>query len=666
VDGWDDWPASRYRIRSTSYKPIVANSPFFFSTNNFAKYKEYFLNWNVNNIVCDEADNVCEGIFSWFCYHRWLGEVPPSWFFNPLQRREVSNSGHWSSEDEFEHDDIKIIWDLSRFSFVYTLVRAYVRSGDEKYSKIFWKLLEDWREKNPPNTWPNWKCGQEISFRIMAWCWGLYGFAASQESTPERNERLIQMIAVSGWRIEANLSYAISQHNNHSISEALGLYTIGLLFPQIKRSDVWKNKGRKWLERFVFDLIEEDGSFSQQSVVYHRLMLHDYIWVIRLAELNDEPFDDRVYDRLSLAATWLNGILDRDSGRAPLYGNSDGSLILPLSQGGYEDYRSVLQTSSYLFSKKKPLSAGPWDEELLWLLGEDAVQAQSSPSYIHGMDAQQGGYYSADLGDSKVFIRSGRHKSRPGQADLCHADVWWRGENIAVDAGTFSYNAPAPWDDPFGRTMFHNTVTVDGRDQMDRIGRFLWLPWLKGFGGPWIRGNTLTLWQGGHDGYERLKPSVRYRRAILMLPQDCILIFDFLSSQGNHTYRLHWLLANHPYNILGNGLLKFQIGQHEYYCNIDSDSISQKVTLVCGDDMSPRGWRSRYYWQKEPVLSLASEVIVNHSFFVTYFGPLQAHYDVDHSVFDAGSWRAICDIDRKSDEIKVVNLEGAFQERLAS
>ena len=40
--------------------------------------------------------------------------------------------------------------------------------------------------------------------------------------------------------------------------------------------------------------------------------------------------------------------------------------------------------------------------------------------------------------------------------------------NVALDAGTYSYNAPQPWANPLAQTAYHNTVTVDDLDQMER------------------------------------------------------------------------------------------------------------------------------------------------------------------------------------------------------
>ena len=124
---------------------------------------------------------------------------------------------------------------------------------------------------------------------MLAWCFGLYGFLDARTTTAERVAALAQMVAVSGRRIEAVLGYALSQRNNHGISEGVGLWTIGLLFPELRTAARWRDRGRQVLEDLGRALIYEDGSFAQHSVNYHRLMLHDYLWAIRLGDLHGRP-----------------------------------------------------------------------------------------------------------------------------------------------------------------------------------------------------------------------------------------------------------------------------------------------------------------------------------------------------------------------------------------
>jgi len=75
---------------------------------------------------------------------------------------------------------------------------------------------------------------------MMTWCFGLYAFLSSPRTTPERVVALSTMIAVTADRIEAYTGYALSQNNNHGISEAMGLFTAGLLFPEFQRAESWQ------------------------------------------------------------------------------------------------------------------------------------------------------------------------------------------------------------------------------------------------------------------------------------------------------------------------------------------------------------------------------------------------------------------------------------------
>ncbi|MFH1027772.1 MAG: heparinase II/III family protein [Pseudomonadota bacterium] len=212
--------------------------PFFFNPSQRNVYRDYLARWDAHSLSrvapVQRADDVKDGILRYFEHTAAKTGCPPDWHANPFTGQEATSDRHWSRIGDFEHGDIKVIWEANRFGFVYTLVRAYWRTGDERYAECFWQWVADWKEKNLPQAGVNWKCGQEISIRLMAWLFGLYGFLSSGSTTPERMANLAQMIAVSAERIEKNIAYALSQQNNHGISEALGLWTVGLLFPEFQ------------------------------------------------------------------------------------------------------------------------------------------------------------------------------------------------------------------------------------------------------------------------------------------------------------------------------------------------------------------------------------------------------------------------------------------------
>jgi hypothetical protein len=454
---------------------------FFFSAADRARYQPLFATWDQATVSpVSTADGVGRGEFLYFQHRIARPGFPPSWHTNPFTGEQAPTDQHWSRIDEFAHGDIKVIWELSRFGFTYALVRSYWRTGDGRYAECFWQLVEDWRGHNPSQQGPNWYCGQEISFRIMAWCFGLYGFADCDATTPQRVAALAEMLAASGTRIAANMDYALRQHNNHGVSEGTGLWTLGLLFPEFRASARWQETGRRVLESQGQELIYEDGSFAPHSLVYHRLMLHDLLWALRLGDLHSRSFSPELRRRVEAAGEFLYQIQDESTGQAPYYGQNDGTLVLPLSNCGYLDFRPVVQATCYLCKGARRYTDGPWDEDLLWLFDPTALQANTEPVQRSDLSAAAGGCYTLRSPEDLAFMRCGAFRHRPGQADLLHVDLWWRGQNIAVDAGTTSYNAPPPWDNPLARTIYHNTAAVDGRDQMERAGRFLWLPWARG------------------------------------------------------------------------------------------------------------------------------------------------------------------------------------------
>lgn len=593
---------------------------FFFHPDAMSAYRPYFAGWDAGaRMAIDAADKLVAGTWTWFSGQEVEVGAEPVWNRNPFTGNEIPVDAHWSEIGDFGSGDIKVIWEPSRFASAYTLVRAYWRTGDERYAETFWSLVESWRRANPPQQGPNWKCGQETTFRVMAWTFGLHGFFRSPASTPERVAALVQMIAVSGGRIAANVDYALNQQNNHGVSEGTGLFTLGMLFPELRDAPAWRALGRKILEDVGRDLIYADGGFSQHSLNYQRLMLHDYLWSIRLGDIAGEPLSAELRARVGRSAELLWSLQDAASGAVPRYGASDGSLILPLSDGGYDDYRPVVQAIAVLTTGERVLPAGPWDEELLWCFGLSAFDRAPAVRTRTDLDAVESGYFVRRDSESHLFVRAvERFRHRPGNADLLAVDLTWRGVNVALDAGTCSYNDAAQPDASFDRTRFHNTVELDGADQMARASRFLWAPWPSGKAATVTEGQPH--WEGMHDGYTRLGDPAIHRRAVIGLGQDVWVVADRIDARGPHDARLHWLLPDLPFATSGAQLeLQTPVGIYHIGCWSDDPAVGIDVVRA-GEELV--GWRSTRYGTREPALALVMErTAAVRPRFVSVFSP---------------------------------------------
>lgn len=645
--------------------------PFFFEPSQRRQYRHYFSAWDerapINPVA--ESERISRGLFRYFGHTPVQAGFPPDWHSNPFTGQRSPNGRHWSEIEDFRFGDVKVIWEPSRFAFAYTLVRAYWRTGDEEHAELFWKLVEDWMRNNQPQLGANWKCGQEVSFRVMACCFGLYGLLDADATTPERSVALAQLIAVSGERIAANLDYAVSQRNNHGVSEGVGLWTIGLLFPELSRAEEWRESGREVLEALGRELIYEDGAFAQHSLNYHRLMLHDYLWALRLGDIQGVPFSDELRAKVKKSGQFLYELQDEESGRVPCYGHNDGALILPLSNCDYQDYRPAVQAANYYFNGTRDAKEGPWDEDLLWLFGPAALTSPRTDSQRKDLRADGGGYYTMRSRHGFAFVRCPAFRDRPGQADLLHLDLWWRGQNIVVDPGTYSYNAPDPWNNQLGNTVYHNTVTADALNQMDRAAKFLWLPWATGR----VRhfkhssGGALAYWEGEHDGYARLEPPVNHRRSVVRLGDEAWLVLDSLESPGVHSYRLHWLLPDLPHDWEESvRRLRLNTDEGPYFLQLGTTAKRARPSIKMADENSPRGWRSPYYNHLERAVSLDLEARAKSVLFWTYFGPEMARLSVQETTLSAeiDRWTAKIVFTEEPDgfSVKSVSIAGSVND----
>lgn len=445
---------------------------------------EPFASWdNDRATVVQDAARIAAGEFLYF-EHEWIRMGrPPDWHVDPFTGQHVPSVGHWSRLDEFGSGDIKLVWELNRFGFVFPLVRAYWRTGDESLAECFWQLVEDWCAHNPPQTGMNWKCGQESTFRAMAWCFGLYGFAASAAQTPERVALMTRIMAVTGSRVAWNLRYALSQKNNHGISEPAGLWTIGNLFPELREAARWKETGRTALESQVRELVYDDGGFSQHSVNYHRVMLEDCLWCLQIGRANGGEFSPDFVGRVSRAGNWIHSLLDEETGRVPNLGSNDGAHVLPLSNCGYPDYRPVVQAAAIVTAGQAALRRGVWDELAWWLgcLHDETPAAAAGPSAAAREDFSDSGLTVLRAGATRAVVRTPRRfRHRPAQCDLLHVDLWNGATNVLRDSGTYRYSSDDNLGAYFKSAAAHNTVQFDGRDQMPALSRFLLGEWPDG------------------------------------------------------------------------------------------------------------------------------------------------------------------------------------------
>lgn len=548
--------------------------------------------------VLAEAEALLKGRANYFSVHAYDIGNPPNWFLNPFSNKRHPQPGvHWSGIEDFsaETGDIKVVWELSRFSWALVFSRAWRITRDARYLSALQLWMEDWWRRNPPNTGPNWMCGQEVSIRLINVMLALRT-AGLEKSV---GAGLAGFVEAHCRRIALTTFYAIAQDNNHGTSEAAGLFVGGSWLASNGDSDV-RNRGRRWAEKGrnllngrVRRLVLPDGSFSQHSLTYHRVML-DTLSVAEAWRRNvgEAPFAEDFYKRAGSATRWLGAMIDLTSGDGPNLGANDGAHPYRLDASAYRDFRPCLQLASFLFLFSAALKGGPWDEAAAWLGVTDEGPVQPWLKESSSAVFPDGGYViMRNSSGAQVLLRTPTTRFRPAHADALHLDLWWKGKNLLRDGGTYAYADGAATAKALASAAGHNTQQFDDHDQMPRIGRFLYGGWVRVVGDP-----SITTCADGQTWAGSYKDTwgAQHKRAIT-LRADSITVLDHVQGFKRKAV-LRWRLApgNWSQNATGCGSAMGQI-------HVESSVPIRRISLESG-------WESRHYLEKSAVPILEVEI----------------------------------------------------------
>lgn len=526
-------------------------------------------------------------------FGRWtvtVGPQPPDWLANPLTGQRIPEPGRmWWQIPDFDPQvgDIKLIWELSRMDWVLAFAQR-ARNGDAAALARLNDWLADWCQRNPPYHGPNWKCGQEASIRVMHLAMAALILGQTRQSSPA----LQALIHLHLQRIAPTLSYAIGQDNNHGTSEAAALFIGGSWLQALGQSDGarWAAQGRRWLEDRAIRLISEDGSFSQYSLNYHRVMLDTFsmaeVWRRHMAL---PAFAEGLQRRVRAATDWLHAMVNPFNGDGPNVGANDGARLLQLTDAPYRDYRPSVQLAMVLFAGRRAFGEpGAWNHPLHWL-GLPLPQAVAGPA--GSCKADDGGFAVLRRGPVMAMLRYPRFRFRPSQADALHLDLWRGGENLLRDAGTYSYNTEPSWLNYFGGTTGHNTVQFDEREQMPRLGRFLLGDWLKTSRMEPLREDAAAA--SFAAGYRDSQGASHLRR--VSLGDAHLRVVDEVAGVARKAV-LRWRLAPGRWTLEGCRLTD----------GVQTLAVQASMPIVRCELVE--GWESRHYLEKTPLPVLEIEV----------------------------------------------------------
>ena len=488
------------------------------------------------------------------------------WFTNSKTGHRYDPKQHWTEINDFSPvaGDIKYVWEKSRFSFLYPLIRFDLQANEDMAETVF-QEIDSWIAANHIHCGPNWRCSQEIALRVLNWTYALHYYKNSPSLSEVRFERIMHLIYWQTRYVAQNIDFSlIAVRNNHAITETLTLYVVGLFYPFFPESATWKKEGKRLFEQEIAYQIYEDGTFLQFSMNYHRVVVQLLTWGIELAQLNNEQFSDVVYDRAHQSLAFLRACQDPKMGWLPNYGNNDGAIFFKLDDSQYRDYRpQLLALEQALERAKKPFVA--------------------PLSNAKGVAWKQGGYYALRDDNSLTFLRCGAYKDRPFQADNLHLDLWANNENVMRDAGSYQYNTDERWIRYFAGTASHNTVMLGDFDQMQKGPQFLWYHWATQAQGEWsIDSHTnRSIFKGSVRVFSHVGKDIFHHRSVRKTKNE-----------------LHWVIEDR----LENAPDHLPISQIWHPSPTFFEQFTIRAFAENGQELAfakTEGWYSSLYGQKE-------------------------------------------------------------------
>lgn len=464
------------------------------------------------------------------------------------------------------YEDEEWTFMLNRHRFFTSLVQAYLFTDNKKYIETIEYLIKDWIENNQDKESlykTSWRT-IESGIRIKNWVKSLEILLSSNEI----DEELLCNILIS---INDHLIY-LNENNkserilsNWVILEQQGAFIAQTFFPELKVSQLYKEKTLKTLEEAINLQVVEDGMHWEQSFQYHNEMLKCFLEVLSLSEKN------KIITPKSIKSK------TKDMLYATLYTMKPNHCQSNYGDSDEEDLRDLMNFGAIIFDDGTLKRYGNGDIDLNTLLtyGYKGISKlknlEDIELSINSKAFEDSGLYFMRTGfnenDSYSMFKCGFLGSGHGHSDTLHLEVTCKGEDVLVDSGRYTYSPDKPMRIELKRPRNHNTTIVNDSDFTICTSS-----WSNSAVATPIKGlhkfkETCDFVEGGHLGYINSEKSTVVNRKVIFIKPDIWVVSDEFFTNEENKYSQFYNFNKSNVELLRKNKLKYSGDKVDFYLN---------------------------------------------------------------------------------------------------
>ena len=418
--------------------------------------------------------------------------------------------------------DPEFTFALNRMRAWVCMGQAYAITGNEKYPEAFARQLRHWvrtvKREDPAaaNAWRTIETGIRLENWLKAYQYMVDSPAVTDEVAAIFHESVTEHaeFIMTVWN-------SFNLMSNWGILANHGLFLAGCMLPPTERTREYVTESLDRLAKAAQIQVYPDGVHWEQSPMYHNEVMRCFLDVIIIARRCGIELPPIIPAKTldMLHASMLAG---KPNGHEIMMGDSDDI-----------DQRDLISIGAYLFNDSV-LKFGGYprlDFDSVWTLGHDAAMeyeaiVPTEPTATAYALSDSGNFYSrTDWSPDAAFVHfhCGTLGAGHGHADKLHIDLFYRGEDILIDPGRYTY-VPGEARYWYKMPWAHNTISVDGTDLYACMDSWECKNLSRAVGQKFAQQDGYVYMEGGHLGY--MEQGVYVSRRVIHIKPDILLLCD--------------------------------------------------------------------------------------------------------------------------------------------